>query len=426
MSQTFIEELHPLQQPALPLNQQLSNRSFTVLLLSRLALNMQMRVVYPFLPAISRGLGVPLQTTSLLLTARAAANLSSPIYGALADRLGRRTLMLLGLVVLVIGSLAVMAAPTFGAVLAVLAFLSLSKAIFDPAVLAYLGDAVPYEHRGRIMGFLALMWPASWLVGIPVGGFLITLIDWRAPFALIALLGFISLVWMLLNPGLGQSTSTEAAKPRMSMRRSIDWLRGHLKSIEKPAWWAIMVSLLVVFASENVYIVYGAWLENQFHLSVATIGVISIVVCLAEFSAESISTGWVDRIGKRKAILVGLIINILAYLLLPTLARNLAGALCGLFLVYGSFDFSIVSTLPLISELSPKARSTLLAFNVAAMAVGRLVSSLSAVRVWSAHGIAGNTLISAAAVLTAFTILRFLVKERASPKAFTKSVLEKA
>ncbi len=407
-------------------NKQLPKRSFAVLLLSRLALNMQMRIVYPFLPAISRGLGVPLQTTSLLLTARAVANLSSPIYGALADRLGRRVWMLLGLVILVVGSLAVMVAPTFGMVLVVLAFLSLSKAVFDPAVLAYLGDVVPYQRRGRTMGYLALMWPASWLVGVPLGGFLITLVNWRAPFALIALLGFISLVWILLNPGLGQSPSDPINRPKMTLRRSIDWLQGHLKSIERPAWWAITVSLLVVFASENVYIVYGAWLENQFHLSVATIGVVSIVVCLAEFTAESISTGWVDRIGKRKAILVGLIINILAYLLLPVLARNLAGALCGLFLVYGSFDFSIVSTLPLISELSPKARSTLLAFNVAAMAVGRLVSSLSAVRVWTAHGIAGNTLISAAAVLAAFTILRFLIKEGAAPKALTKSVLEKA
>jgi hypothetical protein len=31
-----------------------------VILLSRIALNLQFRIVYPFLPAISRGPGVPL------------------------------------------------------------------------------------------------------------------------------------------------------------------------------------------------------------------------------------------------------------------------------------------------------------------------------------------------------------------------------
>src|SRR5512140_707957 len=88
-------------------------RTFGVVLLSRLALNMQMRVIYPFLPAISRGLGVPLQTTSLLLTARAVANLSSPLYGALSDRFGRRALMIAGLVILIGGTLGVILAPTF-------------------------------------------------------------------------------------------------------------------------------------------------------------------------------------------------------------------------------------------------------------------------------------------------------------------------
>jgi DHA1 family bicyclomycin/chloramphenicol resistance-like MFS transporter len=93
----------------------LSHQAFGVILLSRLALNMQMRVIYPFLPAISRALGVPLQTTSLLLTARALANLSSPLYGALSDRYGRRALMLGGLAILVSGTLFVVLAPSFGA-----------------------------------------------------------------------------------------------------------------------------------------------------------------------------------------------------------------------------------------------------------------------------------------------------------------------
>src|SRR5215208_6441479 len=120
-------------------------KNFWVLLLSRLALNMQMRVIYPFLPVISRGLGVPLGTTSLLLTARAIANLSSPLYGALSDRYGRRTLMLVGLIILTTGTLFVALAPSFGAVLIAVAFLSLCKAVYDPAVLAYLADTVAYE-----------------------------------------------------------------------------------------------------------------------------------------------------------------------------------------------------------------------------------------------------------------------------------------
>jgi predicted MFS family arabinose efflux permease len=111
---------HPaVLDPPIAASEAQARKDFGVILLARLALNMQMRVVYPFLPAISRGLGLPLQTTSLLLTVRALANLSSPLYGMLSDRFGRRTVM---------------------------------------------------------------MWPSAWLLGVPAAGFLITVYGWRAPF----------------------------------------------------------------------------------------------------------------------------------------------------------------------------------------------------------------------------------------------------
>lgn len=389
----------------------LDRRGFGTILFARLALNMQMRVIYPFLPAISRGLGVPLQTTSLILTARALANLSSPLYGALSDRFGRRVLMLAGLVILTTGTLFVALAPSFGAVVAAAAFLSLSKAVFDPAVLAYLGDVVPYERRGRLMAILAMMWPASWFVGVPIAGFLIDAVSWRAPFAFIGLLSLLSLALMVRARSVG---STPAARRAFSARRMQvgAGLREHLSGIGYQAWLAVTISLLLVLAAENVYIVYGAWLETEFGLSVAALGVVSIVVGVAELAAEGASAGWVDRIGKRRAVLAGLMANVLAYLLLPHLAASLPGALLGLFLVYLTFDFSIVSAFPLLSELAPGARGTLMAVNVAAMAAGRLISSLTAARLWAASGLVGNTTISAVAAFLALIILARLVEER--------------
>jgi predicted MFS family arabinose efflux permease len=388
-------------------------RRFGVILLARLALNMQMRVIYPFLPAISRALGMPLETTSLLLTARAIVNLSSPLYGVLSDHFGRRSLMLAGLVILVAGTAGVIVAPTFTVILAAIAFLSLSKAVYDPAVLAYLGDVVPYEQRGRVMGFLALMWPSSWLTGVPIAGFLIASFGWRSPFLFIGLLGTVALGFMIYFSSVGQNfVSPGALRREPRSDEWAGWLHHTAAAISPQGWMALLVTLLIILASENVYIVYGAWLENQFGLSVAAIGLASLVICLAEFAAEGVSTGWVDRIGKRRAVAAGLLLNIGAYLLLPQLAGSLIGALSGLFLVYLTYDFSIVSTLPMITELAPGARATMMALNVAAMAVGRLISSLIAARLWAAGGLAANTLVSTVVVMVAFTILISFVRER--------------
>jgi hypothetical protein len=52
-----------------------------------------------------------------------------------------------------------------------------------------------------------------------------------------------------------------------------------------------------------------------------------------------------------------------------------------------------------------------MAVNVAAMAAGRLLSSLTAVRLWTAGGLTANTLVSAAAVSLALAILMALIRE---------------
>jgi predicted MFS family arabinose efflux permease len=397
----------------------IDRRSFGVILFSRFALNMQMRVIYPFLPAISRGLGVPLETTSLLLTARAVANLISPLFGVLSDRFGRRALMLAGLGILVGGSFLVVLAPSFWAVLASIAFLSLCKAVYDPAVLAYLGDVVPYSRRGRVMGILALMWPTSWFIGIPIAGYMIDRIGWRSPFVFIGLLGAVSLVLMLRAPAIGTHLGSLSSAVQKMGSGAAQFFQS-LSSIGKTAWLALTISLLLVMSSENVYIIYGAWLEDQFSLSVTALGFISIVISLAEFTSEGTSAGWLDRIGKRRAVMVGLTLNGAAYLVLPAVAQSLAGAVVGLFLVYLTFDFSIVSLIPIISELSPTARGALLALNVAAMAVGRLLSSLGSARLWNLGGLQANALLSAFLILAGLLILVFFVRERQPAAAFSK------
>ncbi len=394
--QTVVEEARPAHGE--------TRREFGVVLLSRLALNLQGRIIYPFLPAIARGLGLPLETTTLLLTVRAAANLSSPLYGALADRRGRRPLMIAGLALLVGGAGLVLVAPAFGLVLIAFALLSLSKAVYDPAVLAYLGDAVPYERRGRVFGLLALMWPTAWLIGVPAAGFLITAYGWQSPFVMVAALGALSLALMLRLPAVG-SADAAAAAPGPSMDHLSNF-RASIRLISLSAWLGLAVTLLQVLGSENVYIVYGAWLEREFGLSLAAIGIVSLVICAAEFAAEGASMAWVDRIGKRRAIMGGLLLSVMAYLLLPQLAGTLPGALTGLFLVWIGWDFSIVCTLPLISQLAPNARGTLLALNVSAMAVARLISSLIAVRLWTVGGLTLTTAVSAVCVALALVILR--------------------
>lgn len=377
-----------------------STRNLLVMLLARVALNLQFRVVYPFLPAISRGLGVPLETASLLLTVRSFVGALSPVYGLAADRYGRRPMMLVGLLALVAGAALTAWAPGLGIALLAFTLLGFSKAAYDPAMQAYVGDSVPYERRGRIMSLLELSWSLSWFVGVPIAGFVIARSGWRAPFVLIAGAGALALValWRLC-PHCGRAASPIERTALLQGFRRVPWRR---------CLPLLAMTWLITLANENVFIVYGDWLEKQFGLAVAALGLASLVISVAELTAEFASAGFVDALGKRRSVIVGLILSIGAYLLLPRLAGSLGLALTGVVLMFLTFEFSIVASIPLISELAPEARGTVMALNVSAASLGRMAGSLSGPRLWAADGLPAVALTSALFALIAALIIWFM------------------
>ena len=363
-------------------------RTLGVMLLARTALNLQFRVVYPFLPAIGRGLGVPLETASLLLPVRSILGVASPLSGALADRVGRRAVMLSGMVALVLGAILMVtgAGPGplgFALALAAFALFGFSKSAYDPAMHAYVGDAIPYARRGRVMGLLELSWSLAWFI------------------ALLGLAGLFA-IWRLC-PGCGVSAHPRAA----GAAPGVPWL-----AVLRASLPILVVGMLLVMATENVFVVYGAWLESEFGLAVAAIGAVSIVLSVAEMAAEGASAGLVDRLGKRRAVLGGFVLFLLSLLLLPRLAGTLVTALAGMTLLIFTFEFSIVSLVPLVSEVMPSARGSVLALNVAAMAVGRIVATLTAPRLWAAGGLEANALGSAVMLALGILVLWRVVRER--------------
>jgi predicted MFS family arabinose efflux permease len=299
--------------------------------------------------------------------------------------------------------------------------LGFSKAAYDPAAQAYVSDAVPYERRGRALGITELSWAGSWLIGVPLAGLLIARFGWQSPFSVIAGMGVLGIFATLrLRPsahaedtadvalidetrGAG-SVNTPAANYQGSSRRRLAWLNW-------PTAAMLAVSVLVVTANENLFMVYGAWFESRFGLPVATLGMISVVISLAELAAAGASAGIVDRVGKQRALLAGLILNALAYLLLPRIVGTLAVTMMAMAVVAMTSEFAIVSALPLISELAPQARGTVMATNAALVSVGVMVVSVLAPRLWSSGGLALTTAVSAAMAAMA-TVLLFSISPR--------------
>jgi len=127
-------------------------------------------------------------------------------------------------------------------------------------------------------------------------------------------------------------------------------------------------------ANEMGNLAFGVWLEGSFSLKVTALGGVAALIGLSELSGEGLVTMISDRLGKRRSAALGLACNILAAILLPWIGHSVIGAMVGLFLFFLSFEFSIVSTIPLITEILPNARATVLAVNTSFALLGRGIS----------------------------------------------------
>jgi predicted MFS family arabinose efflux permease len=92
---------------------------------------------------------------------------------------------------------------------------------------------------------------------------------------------------------------------------------------------------------------------------------------------------FVDRIGKVRAAGLGIIVNSIAAVLLPVIGRTELGALVGLFFFFIAFEFTIVSIIPLNSEVMPSARATTLAFAGSANFIGRAIGATLAPKLYA-------------------------------------------
>ncbi len=365
-------------------------------------INTGFRLVYPFLPMISRGLNVAPQAVILGVTARSALGLGAPFLGSLGDRVGRRAAMLAGLAVFVLGGLLVGLRPTYATFLVALLAIGLSKILFDTALYAYVGDMVAFERRGTPMALIEFSWSGAYLLGVPAAGLLIGAVGWAAPFPVLSGLALLGGLWLWRT-----LPRNSGARPRAGS--FVHDLSAVLN--RRSALAGLGVGLLLATANEIVNIVYGLWMEDAFGLRIAALGAATAVIGLAELGGEGLVAGLTDRIGKRRSLAAGILLSCGTLLALPLLGTTLAGALVGLFALYLTFEYSIVSSLPLMTEQVPAARSTLMATNIAGLSLGRSLGALVGGRLF-ALGMQANTVAAAMLNLLALGLLLAFVKEQ--------------
>jgi predicted MFS family arabinose efflux permease len=227
---------------------------------------------------------------------------------------------------------------------------------------------------------------------------------WQAPFPILAAAGLLSIfliAWLIPN-----------VLPPASEKSSF-W--GNLRQVlhSPNARAALLVSLLLLAANEVINLVFGAWLEQSFGFKLAALGAASALIGISEMGGEISGGVLSDRIGRKKAVIIGMALIVVVSAALPFIGRTQFGAIAGLFLFYLAFEFADIAIISIMNGLIPEARATLMGANVAAMSLGRMLGNLMAPFLF-AVGFWLNSV--AAIVLTLLALLALTgIKEKTSP-----------
>jgi predicted MFS family arabinose efflux permease len=370
----------------------------------RLFLNTARRFIYPFAPALSRGLGVPLTAITSLIALNQVTGLMSLLFGPLTDRWGYRTMMVAGLGLLAVGMTGAGIVPCYVVILVGLFMAGLGKSIFDPALQAYVGARVPFRRRGLVVGVMETSWAGSSFIGIPFLGLLMERFGWRSSFLF---LGFMGLAGSILLPLLFDRDERHSRTGQAFIHLLRSWAALFRY---RPATGVLGMVFLLSVANDNFFVIYGSWLEEGFHLSLVALGFSTSVIGFAEFAGEGFTAFFGDRIGLKNAIAAGLIVSFVGYGLVP-LAQTLSVALLFLFIVFLGVEISVVCAISLSTELLPTARATMMAGFMAAASIGRVFGALLGGNVWKGGGIQGISVVSVFLTAAGLGLLFWGLKE---------------
>ncbi|MDH2413094.1 MDR family MFS transporter [Nocardioides sp. CER19] len=137
-----------------------------------------------------------------------------PIYGKLADVLGRKPVMLIGIGLFLGGSVLCGFAWSMTGLIVFRAIQGLGAGAVQPMGMTIVGDIYTLQERAKVQGYIASVWAMASLVGPTLGGVFADYLSWRWIFFVNLPLGLAAL-WMLVRH------FDEDVQRR---RTSVDWL----------------------------------------------------------------------------------------------------------------------------------------------------------------------------------------------------------
>lgn len=276
-----------------------------ILVALALCMALQMTGFVMILPLFARrfesfGAGVEALGMSAMAYAL-TSTVAAPFIGMLADRFGRRPIILVSLAAYVLAFSGYLFATSAWLLILLRGLAGVFTAGLVPAITSSVGDLASENRRAQWIGIVNGGASAGWVIGPVLGGLLYDRFDYVVPFAAAITMAVATL---LLAVFLIPETHRRSTHPD---RSRLAWMHGLQAIPAPPTFFLLMlISFGVMFAwafIEPQFMFYAydtlSWTSSQLGLIMSTYG---LACTVGEFSLGRLS----DRLGRKPVLVLGL------------------------------------------------------------------------------------------------------------------------
>jgi multidrug resistance protein len=356
-------------------------------------------IIIPMLPFYAEAYGASAFQVGLLATSFSLMQfLFAPLWGRLSDRIGRRPVILAGLLGSAMSYLAFGLADTLTMLFAARILAGIAGANI-PTAQAFIADSTTAENRARGMGMIGAAFGLGFILGPAIGGFL-SHWGYHVPafFAAALSLGNFIAGWFLLPESLPSE--------KRGTRQTAGRLEAFQGALARPALPLVLLfSFLVMMAFSAFEAMFALFAAARFGYGATTIGYLFAWVGIVLAVVQGLLVGRVvPRVGEHRLVPAAILLMALA-LAGHALAPNVPILMTAMALLAVGMGFNSPATLSMVSRLAdPADQGTTLGVSQSLASLARIVGPAWGGLAFDRFGSTVPFLLSAALMLVACAI----------------------
>ncbi|MGC8825409.1 MAG: MFS transporter [Anaerolineae bacterium] len=350
-------------------------RSLIILFCSLVIIMLGFGIVIPILPFYVEHMGASGADLGLIMAIFAAMQfIFSPMWGDVSDRIGRRPVIMIGIVGNALAQVLFGLSTQLWMIYAARALSGILSAATFPAVMAFISDTTSEENRGGGMGILGAAMGVGMTLGPGIGG-VMARFGLSAPFFAAAGISLVILVLVYLF--LPESLPPEQRVGKAGKLRTVDL--GQLwQALFSPIGYLLFLAFLLSFALTNFEAIFGLYALRRYGYGTTQVGLIMTAVGLTTALVQGLLTGPATRrLGEVWVIRASLLVSAIGFAAMLT-----AASLPTVLLTTSIFVFGNAMLRPSVSSLISKRthlpQGVAMGLNNAFMSLGRIAGPVAA------------------------------------------------